>query len=253
MGLSFGKWKLKCQIYSPGTQWHQQCSYCQAHNHTAQECESKPTCGSCGYKHLTKYCTSAKLRCANCHGEHGALSKTCPRWLEAEKKAQRSYRFPNKDDSAIQARTAAKSPVTVTSRLLALPFIENQKSEKTLNKSPQTALLSSNPPQTARKHVVQPTASVNPDHDDTSSTNAPSAVLQTVDAFRAFVLACENSHRQSTAQKKRKMQEPEHVHEYMMSGALQVDRREGKRVKREEEEEPVWPTGYEGYVPPSLR
>lgn len=255
MGLSFGNGKLKCQIYSPGTQWHQQCSYCQAHDHTAQECGSTPICGNCGYKHLTKWCTSAKLRCANCHGEHGALSKTCPRWLETEKKAQLSYRFPNKNDSSLQIRTAAKSPTIVTSRPLALPFIHNQKPEKTLNKSSQTALLSSNPPQTARKHVVQSTASTNPDHDDTSSNNAPSALLQTVDAFRAFVLASENSNSQNPTQKKRKMQEPEHVHGYMMSGALQLDRHEGKRVRREEEEEegPVWPMGYEGYVSPSLR
>ena len=216
--------KLTCVIFSPGTQWHQQCSNCQNHDHTTQKCESRPTCGKCAYKHLTKYCTSAKFRCANCHGEHMASNKTCPQWMEAEENAHRACRFAAKDD--------VKSPT----------------------KPPKTAFTSSNPAKTPRKYIPQPAAAVNPSHDNTSSTNAPSALLQTIDAFRAFVLARENGESQHSTSRKRKMQGPELEHGYLMTGALQLDEHEGKRVRREKEEgDLVWPIGHKGYVPPSLR
>ena len=56
--------------------------------------QTRPTCGKCSYKHLTQYCTSVTIQCANCHSDHIARSRTCIRWLEAEDKAHRSYRFP---------------------------------------------------------------------------------------------------------------------------------------------------------------
>ncbi len=68
LGLTFRKKSRGCMVYEPNTQWHQQCSHCQGHSHTAKDCQSSPFCGKCGYKHATQYCTSATFECANCHG-----------------------------------------------------------------------------------------------------------------------------------------------------------------------------------------
>lgn len=276
MGLSFHYTRLECVIYSPGTQWHQQCSNCQDHNHTAQKCESTPTCGNCACKHLTKYCTSANLRCANCHNKHGAQSKTCPLWLNAERKAHRSFRFAA-EDSTPRTQAAAENPATATSPPPALPLLANRTQEETpnetparhqLNSPPKMALASPNPPQPARSRKRKrnrPPASIKLNPKDTSSTTASSALLQTIDAFRAFVAARENSNTQdptphnatqNPTHRKRKLLESGHENESMMAGALQVDGQERKRMKRarkREKEGPVWPIGYEGYVPPPLK
>ena len=294
MGLFFYSKYCTCVVYSPMTQWHQQCSNCQRQGHIAKDCLSQPVCGKCSSKHLTQNCKSMTIECANCHGRHVALSKACPRWLEAEDKAHRAYRFPAEELSLLQTHIEAKNPAKATLPPPAIPHSVHQKPEETLDKPPKIALTSSNPtpiarkqisqltpvnlnnestsstapstflrtpnqPPTARKHVPKP-AAITPNTEPPSSSTA--ALLQTIDAFRAFVAARENeasknhTPAQNPTQKKRKMDEPpESEHGYMMTGALQVDGHEGKRVKREEgaeEEGPVWPIGQSGYVPPSL-
>lgn len=281
MGLSFHNTRLECVIYSPGTQWHQQCSNCQSHNHTAKKCQSTPICGNCASRHLTKHCVFAKLRCANCHGKHRASSKTCPQWLEAEEKAHRSYRF-GAEDSTPRTQAAAENPAAATLPPLALPPLVNRTQEETLDETParcqlssapEIALTSSSPPQCTRKHRGnRKPASIKRSHRSTSSRNASSALLQTIDAFRAFVATRETLHAQdpthnatkNPTSKKRELLESGHENEYMMAGALQVDGQERKRLRRErgkekkekkkkkEKEGHVRPLGHEDYVPPSL-
>lgn len=60
MGMLFRNKKRACVAYSTTTEWHQECSNCQGHSHTARDCHSPPVCGRCGYKHATHFCTFAK-------------------------------------------------------------------------------------------------------------------------------------------------------------------------------------------------
>ena len=335
MGLIFYSKYCTCVTYSPITQWHQQCSNCQRHGHIAKDCLFQSVCGKCSSNHLTQNCKSVVIECANCHGRHVAVSKTCLRWLEAEDKAHRAYRFPAEEFSMPQTHSEAKATLPPP----ASPQSVHRKPEELRDKPPKTALTSSKPPPTARKQISQLTAvnlnnestssatpstfpqsfnqpSTAPKHisqqapvtrnkestastapstplqtssqpptapkhipqpaattsspEPSSSTTAPSALLETIDAFRAFVAARENESSktlipsqkpaqattQNLTQKKRKMDgPPQQEHEYKMTGALQVDGHGGKRVKRGEEAEgegPVWPIGQSGYVPPSL-
>ena len=238
MGLFLYSKYCPCVVYSPMTQWHQQCANCKKHGHIAKDCLSLPVCGKCSSNHQTQHCRSAITECPNCHGRHVAFSKTCPIWLAAEENAHRAYRFPAEEPSIPRTRTEAKNPTKTT--------------------PPPPAL-----PPTAPKHIAQPAATTSKTEPPSSTAATPSALLQTIDAFRAFVAAreTETSKTHTPAQKnptrkKRKMEEPpENVHQYMMTGALQVDGHDGKRVKREEAEEeegPVWPIGQSGYEPLSL-
>ena len=330
MGLFLYSKYCTCVVYSPMTQWHQQCVTCQRHGHTAKDCLSQIVCGKCSSRHRIQDCKSVIIECPNCHGRHIAFSKECPRWLEAEDRAHRTYRFPAEQLSIPQTQLEAKDPAKATLPPPALPpsvfnkslkaaltsanpaptvrkqisqlapvnlknesissttpstFLQtfkqppiarrqisqlapvNPKSESTSSNAGPSTFLPSKQPPSVHKHIPQP-AAITPNTDPPSSTDAtPSALLQTIDAFRAFVAAREHESskthtpNQNPAQKKRKMEEPprqEHEHEYMMTGALQFDGHEGKRVKREGEEEaeegegPVWPIGQSGYVPPSL-
>ncbi len=267
LGLTFRKKSRGCVVYEPATQWHQQCSHCQGHSHTAKDCQSSPFCGKCGYKHATQYCTSATFECANCHGAHMASSKKCPEWLKAEDKAHRSYRFPAEDSEA-QAPTPAKAATATSLPLPMSPLPGGQKPQETRNTKPEIAIqlpkssqaaitiapASLKPKNNAMSNEESQPATTNPPaplHPSSSSSNipidnqthpsTPSALLQTIDEFRAFVAARENSKQSSKKRKER---------EYVIAGALQDH--DGKRVKREDEG-PVWPIGQRDYRPPSLR
>ena len=233
MGLRYRKKKRTCVIYSLDTQWHTQCSKCQGHTHTLQDCQSSPACGRCGLKHLTQHCTSTKAECANCHGEHIASSKTCPKWLEAEELAHRCCRDTMKQDTEARIQTVtqtAKVPTLAT----AIPLLNNAK--------PQQPPKLPEPAQEAHK-CPPPAATNTEEHEDST----PSALLQTIDEFRAFVAARETLKRRD--HKKRNREEDN----YVMSGALQDDGHEEKRIKMEEAEGPVWPIGQGDYQPPSLK
>lgn len=242
MGLMFRKKNRACVVYEPGTQWHQQCSHCQGHSHAAKDCQSTPLCGRCGYKHATRYCTSAKIECANCHGEHVASSKKCLRWLKAEEKAHRSYRFPAGDQQT-QAPTKAE-PTTTTTTPPPLPS-PLQGVLEMLNEKAKIALPSPKPPKAAS---TMPPAAAKTQDKKMPTANAKAqpatsnAILQTIDEFRAFVAARGNG----PSSKKRSRSE------YVMTGALQDDGHSSKRIKREEEG-PVWPIGQKDYRPPSLK
>ena len=138
----------------------------------------------------------------------------------------------------------------------------NPNKESTTSTAPSTSLQASNQPPTAHKHIPQP-AAMNPNTETPSSTTAPSVLLQFIDAFRAFVAARKDetsktlipsqepaqATTQNPTQKKRKMEgPPQQEHEYMITGALQVDGYGGKRIRREKEQEegPVWPIGQSG-------
>lgn len=238
-GLFYRKKSRKCVIYAPGEQWHQQCSHCQGHSHTAKDCRSTALSGRCGYKHATQYCTSATIECANCHGEHVASSKKCLKWLKAKEKEHRSHRFAAEEDSEAQTATPAKS-ATFTLPPPALPLSVRQKTQETLNNKPEIYLPS---PELAATTIPPAAARIDTSVDIKAEPTTPSALLQTVDEFRAFVAARKNN------QNSRKRKEPE----YLMTGALQANEHDGKRVKRVEEEGPVWPIGHKGYQPPSLK
>lgn len=267
LGLTFRKKSRGCMVYEPNTQWHQQCSHCQGHSHTAKDCQSSPFCGKCGYKHATQYCTSATFECANCHGAHMASSKKCPEWLKAENKAHRSYRFPAEDSEA-----QAPTPKIATGTSLPPPMSPlpgGQKPQETRNTKPEIALP---PPKSSQTAIAMAPATLKPENNAISNKESqpathnppapldpspkipidtqthpspPSALLQTIDEFRAFVAARENSKQSSKKRKER---------EFVMAGGLQNHDhgRDGKRVKREDEG-PVWPIGQRDYRPPSLR
>ena len=260
MGLIFLKKNRACVVYEPGTQWHQQCSHCQGHSHTAKDCQATPLCSRCGYKHETRYCTSAKFECANCHGEHAASSKKCLKWLKAEEKAHRSYRFPAEDPQT-KAPTPAE-PTTPTPAPSPLPLLGthealSEKAKEAIPSGKTSKAGETRVPAAAKtqdKEVLddKAQAALKHEQEDMSIANAeaqqtaPSALLQTIDEFRAFVAARENN----SSSRKRK------ASEYAMSGALQ-DRdhdhdHSEKRVKREEEG-PVWLIGQKNYRPPSLK
>ncbi|KAF6232328.1 hypothetical protein HO173_009433 [Letharia columbiana] len=186
-GLTFHKKSRACTVHSPGTQWHQQCSHCQGHTHAAKDCPSTPSCRKCGYRHATRYCTSATIECANCHGGHVASSKECPQWLTAEEAAHRSYRFPA-EGAECQIPTPATA-VTLPTPTSPLPI--DQTPPEMLNHRPETAL----PPATLSTQTQNPPIKAHP--------AAPaSAILQTIDEFRAFVAARENHGRDSRKRKR---------------------------------------------------
>ena len=280
MGLIFNSKYCTCVIYSPMTQWHQQCSNCQRHGHIAKDCLFQSVCGKCSSKHLTQNCKSVVIECANCHDRHVAVSKTCLRWLEAEDKAHRAYRFPAEQLSVPpqahikpweKPAKATLPPPALSQSVHRKPeelATVNPNKESAASTAPFTSLQTSKQPPTAPKHISQPAAII-PNTEPPSSAATPSALLQTIDAFRAFVAARENESSktlipsqkpaqattQNPTQKKRKTEEPaQQEHEYTMTGALQVDGYGEKRIRREKEEEegPVWPIGQSGYVPPSL-
>lgn len=194
-----------------------------------------------------------------------ALTSSKPAPIAREKISQVAPVNIKKESTSSSAHSplhqASKQPPTATKHISQLaPASRNKGSASSTTTS---TLQVSNQPQTARKHITQPAATT-PNTEPPSSTTTPSALLQTIDAFRALVEARENetfqAHdpaknskqalTQTPNQKKRKTEQPpQQEHEYMMSGALQVDGHDGKRVKREEEiedEGPVWPIGQSG-------
>ena len=62
-----------------------QCYSCQRIGHTANSCKSKQRCMKCGDPHSMKTCTTEKLLCVNCKGEHTANSSLCPLIRDARK------------------------------------------------------------------------------------------------------------------------------------------------------------------------
>ncbi|KAG7466572.1 5-hydroxytryptamine receptor 3A-like [Solea senegalensis] len=60
-----------------------QCFKCQQFNHISINCNNPVVCLRCGENHHHKTCTKEKrhAKCANCAGEHSAVSKTCPVYL----------------------------------------------------------------------------------------------------------------------------------------------------------------------------
>ncbi|KAL9076797.1 MAG: hypothetical protein Q9161_000782 [Pseudevernia consocians] len=262
-GLIFRKERRLCLVYEPDMPWHQQCSHCQSHGHTVNACQFTPRCGRCGSRHGTKYCASATTRCANCYGLHVASSAECPKWLKVEEEDARfAYRFPAEDSEPRTPTPAKPAKVTLPSPMLPLPVA--QKPVHILNKKPKILLpspkpskaASTMPPATAKPKEYttshgppQAPVTISPVSNQISSPEIPinnqphpSALLHIIDEFRDFVAARETTQ----SSKKRK------GFECVMAGALQDG--DGKRVKREEEEEgPVWPIGQKGYRPPSLR
>lgn len=284
-GLLYRKKSRNAIVYAPHEQFHQQCSHCQEHSHTTKDCRSALLCGRCGYKHATRYCTSAIIECANCHGKHVASSRTCKNWLTAEDEARRSYRFTEEEEDSGPYTPTPKKPASHTLPSPELPQSKPRKLKgspsKKLKHAPTSetqAATSMLPPhikpqnqkmddkksqqlpssmpspaiRTKPQHTAEPPSSPPTPLNRPVSTlpsapvPAPSALLRTIDEFRAFVAA-----RESNANPRKRKES-----EYVMAGALQTDEHEGKRVKREEEEEeegPVWPIGHEAYQPPSLR
>lgn len=56
-----------------------QCRKCLRIGHVAGACPSHELCGHCGSDHKSSDCASRTAQCVNCHGEHEATSKDCPR------------------------------------------------------------------------------------------------------------------------------------------------------------------------------
>lgn len=61
-----------------------QCSRCWRFGHTAKMCPAnRPICPKCGERHTN--CETQQFSCANCRGDHLALSKKCPTFLKEKR------------------------------------------------------------------------------------------------------------------------------------------------------------------------
>lgn len=57
----------------------QQCLNCLRFGHIKLGCKGTERCKNCGIEnHISTSCTSSKLNCANCKGEHSATDRNCP-------------------------------------------------------------------------------------------------------------------------------------------------------------------------------
>lgn len=59
-----------------------QCRRCQLYGHGIRNCNMPPKCAKCGLNHLSDDCDSPVQKCANCKGDHTAISLECPKRKE---------------------------------------------------------------------------------------------------------------------------------------------------------------------------
>ncbi|RNA19710.1 Nucleic-acid-binding from transposon X, partial [Brachionus plicatilis] len=79
-----------------------QCFNCQALVHKAESCKKEKTCMRCAQKndHTYKTCPikdPTNFKCINCHGNHAACSKSCPKIIEACNKLRDKQSGSSKD------------------------------------------------------------------------------------------------------------------------------------------------------------
>ena len=60
------------------------CFKCNRFGHVANHCKGKERCSKCGEQHSWTVCPSTALNCPNCHGEHAANDRSCPRYKKEE-------------------------------------------------------------------------------------------------------------------------------------------------------------------------
>jgi hypothetical protein len=73
--VTLDHWRHEVGVYVPPVK---QCLKCMKFNHIAKFCKNNETCSICSGNHNFKQCDKSKTQCANCGGDHIAISTTCP-------------------------------------------------------------------------------------------------------------------------------------------------------------------------------
>lgn len=63
------------------------CFKCCRYGHTSQFCKNNLTCSKCSENHIYRDCQSEVSRCCNCGGDHSAMDRNCPVFLNLLKKS----------------------------------------------------------------------------------------------------------------------------------------------------------------------
>lgn len=104
-----------------------QCRNCMKIGHVAGACPSHDSCGHCGSDHKSSECTSRSPQCVNCHGEHDASSKDCPRLRKELKICQRMARDNSTHkEASVQVQKAIRRKSRSVSKRRAVPALSQQ-------------------------------------------------------------------------------------------------------------------------------
>lgn len=112
-------WRHEVKIYIPPVK---QCLKCLRYGHIAKFCRNDEVCSICTLKHNFKNCTAdrTKPKCANCNGEHVAISSSCPikkAKIEENKIKSHSVQYSDLFNEASFPHLASKSIETQINNL----------------------------------------------------------------------------------------------------------------------------------------
>lgn len=65
------------------------CHKCQQYNHKEDRCPNPEACSKCAGNHRFDQCTSERIKCAACQGDHAANDRSYPKWDEEWKVIRR--------------------------------------------------------------------------------------------------------------------------------------------------------------------
>lgn len=91
--VTLDHWRHEVGIYIPPVK---QCLRCMKFGHIAKYCKNNEVCSICAEPHNFKNCNKAKTQCANCGGDHVAISAACPikkQKIEENKLKSRSAKY----------------------------------------------------------------------------------------------------------------------------------------------------------------
>lgn len=91
--VTLDHWRHEVGIYVPPVK---QCLRCMKFGHIAKYCKNNEVCSICAEAHNFKNCSKAKTQCANCGGDHVAISAVCPikkQKIEENKLKSRSAKY----------------------------------------------------------------------------------------------------------------------------------------------------------------
>jgi hypothetical protein len=94
------------------------CYVCQGLGHTSKKCvKEQPTCSKCAGEHKFSDCPNTYTKCINCKGDHAAISRECPKYLEvketlnlvhSERMSYKEALLKYRSNSAMKENTAQK-------------------------------------------------------------------------------------------------------------------------------------------------
>lgn len=87
--------KVRWEFQSPNRSKVTQCYNCQMFGHGSSRCKVKTFCVKCAGNHKSAECNATIEKCANCNGNHTAMSPDCPNREKYLQMRQRSLPRPN--------------------------------------------------------------------------------------------------------------------------------------------------------------